>query len=59
MFIKINVKLGYWEVPIREEDIPKIAFKMRWGLFEYLAMPFGVDNDPLHFMHLVRDVVHG
>ena len=44
---------------IREEDIPKIAFRMRWGLFEFLAMPFGVTNAPSQFMHLVQDVLHG
>ena len=50
---KIDLKSGYWEVPIREEDIPKTAFRMHWGLFEFLVMPFGVANAPSQFMHLV------
>ena len=45
-------------VPIREEDILKTAFRTRWGLFEFLVMPFGVTNAPSQFMHLVQDVLH-
>ena len=58
MFRKIDLKSGYWQVPIREEDIPKTAFRTRWGLFEFLVMPFGVTNAPSQFMHLVQDILH-
>ena len=44
-------------MPIREQDIQKTAFKTRWGLFEYLVMPFGVTNAPAQFMHLMNDVL--
>ena len=57
-FNKIDLKVGYWQVPIHKEDIPKIAFRMHWVLFEFLVMPFGVTNAPLQFMHLVYDVLH-
>ena len=59
VFSKIDMKSGYWQVPICEEDIPKTAFRTRWGLFEFLVMPFGVTNAPAQFMHLVQDVLHG
>ena len=59
VFSKIDLKSGYWQVPIREEDIPKTAFRTRWGLFEFLVMPFDVTNAPSQFMHLVQDVLHG
>ena len=53
VFSKIDLKSGFWQVPICEEDIPKTAFRMRWGLFEFLVMPFGVTKAPSQFMHLV------
>ena len=56
---KIDLKSGYWQVLIHEEDIPQIAFRMRWGLFKFLVMPFGVANAYLQFMHLVQDALHG
>ena len=40
-------------MPIREEGIPKTALRTRWGLFEFLVIPFGVANALLQFMHLV------
>ena len=59
VFSKIDLKSGYWQVSIHEEDIPKTAFRTRWGLFEFLVMPFGVTNAPLQFINLVQDVLHG
>ena len=44
-------------MPIRDKDIQKTAFKTRWGLFEYLVMPFGVTKAPAQFMHLMDDVL--
>ena len=57
VFSKIDLKLGYWQMPIREQDIPKTAFRMRWGLYEFLVMPFGVTNAPSQFMHMINDVL--
>ena len=44
-------------MPIREQDVQKTAFKTRWGLFEYLIMPFNVTNAPAQFMHLINDAL--
>ena len=42
---------------MRKEDIPKIAFKTRWGLYEFLVVPFGVSNALVQFMNLMNDVL--
>ena len=59
VFSKIDLKSGYWQVPINEEDSPKTTFQMHWGLFEFMVMPFRVTNAPSQFMHLVEDVLQG
>ena len=42
---------------VREQDIPKIAFRMRWGLYEFLVMPLGITNAPSQFMNVMNDVL--
>ena len=46
IFSSIDLRSGYWQVPLRKEDILKIAFKTRWGLYEFLVLPFGVSSAP-------------
>ena len=41
---------------IHATDIPKIAFTMRYGLYEYTIMPFGLTNAPAYFMYLMNKV---
>ena len=44
-------------MPVKPEDIHKIAFKTHWGLYEFLVMPFGVTNAPAQFMNMMNDVL--
>ena len=57
IYNSIDLRSGYWQVPLRKEDIPKTAFKTRWGLCEFLVVPFGVSNAPAQFMNLMNDVL--
>ena len=59
VFNRIDLKSGYCKMPIREQDIPKTAFRMRWGLYKILVMPFSVTNAPSQFMHMINDVLAG
>ena len=54
VFSKIDLRLGYDQIKIRPEDVPKIAFSTRYGLYEYLVMSFGLMNAPAYFMYLMN-----
>jgi hypothetical protein len=56
MFSKIDLHSGYHQIKIHAEDIPKTAFTMRYGLYEYLVMSFGLMNALAHFMYLMNSV---
>jgi hypothetical protein len=55
-FSKINLHLGYHQLKIRECDIPKTVFILRYGLYEYTVMSFGLTNAPAYFMYLMNKV---
>ena len=56
VFSKIDLRSRYHQIKIWPQDIPKIVFSTRYGLYKYLVMSFGLTNAPAFFIYLMNSV---
>src|ERR1043165_9202344 len=56
VFSKMDLRLGYHQIKIRNEDLPKTAFTTRYSLYEFTFMSLGLTNAPITFSRLMNSI---
>ena len=59
VYSSMDLASGYWQIRIKEEDVPKTAFKTHTGLYQWRVLPMGLANAPSTFQATMNRVFKG